>query len=97
MNGDKILARYIAVMPHSIRTMTVETRDLEEINEYVQHLQREERKRAFAIFQRYIHITYFNDLANTIKALAYKEVMGELDDTPNPDQLEFDFDGSGIS
>ena len=97
MNGDKILARYIAVMPHSIRTMTMETRDLEEINEYVQHLQREERKRAFAIFEQHMHIPYLSDLTQPFMRVVYKEVMGELDDTPNPDQLEFDFDGSGIS
>lgn len=92
MNGDKILARYMAVMPHSIRTMTMETRDLEEINEYVQHLQREERKRAFAIVSQYIPA-----MATLIKSAVYKEIMGDLDDTPDPNQLEFDFDGTGVS
>lgn len=92
MTGDKILARYIAVMPHSLRTMTVETRDLEEINEYVQNIKREERKRAFEIASQYIPA-----IATLIKSAVYKDIMGDLDDTPDPDQLEFDFDGSGVS
>jgi hypothetical protein len=92
MNGDKILERYVAVMPHSLRTMTMETRDLEEINEYVQNIKHEERKRAFAVVKQYIPA-----MASLISSAVYKDIMGDLYATRNPDQLEFDFDGTGIS
>lgn len=86
MNGDKILARYVAVMPHSLRTMTMETSDLEAINEYVQNLKREERKRACEIVDKY-----------TPYMRIQQEIMGDLNEPTDLRQLEFDFDGTGIS
>jgi hypothetical protein len=86
MNGDKILARYVAVMPHSLRTMTIATSDLEAIYEYVQGLRRAERRRACEIVDKY-----------TPYMRIQQEIMGDLDEPTDPRQLEFDFDGSGIS